>query len=115
MKHIVGVIVFCVAMLIAMGLLALYSVTFSKIEKKTSAPQVQTASKVTSATNAALEEKAWKVSPRNIQGMNSFKKQAQFAIVGAVLCVCLALFFDYRVTAERLGSCSFVISSVLSY
>jgi hypothetical protein len=45
---------------------------------------VQTASKVTSATNAALEEKAWKVSPRNIQGMNSFKKQAQFAIVGAV-------------------------------
>ncbi len=96
MKHTVGVIVFCVAMLIAMGLLALYSVTFSKIEKKTSAPQVQTTSKVISATNTALEERAWKVSPRNIQGMNSFKKQAQFAFAGAVLCICLALFFDYR-------------------
>ena len=73
MKQVVGMIIFSVAMLVAVGLLALYSVTLSKIERRPAASQAQTASKGASVTNTALEQEAWKVSPRNIQGMNSFK------------------------------------------
>ncbi len=111
-------IIFSVAMLVAVGLLALYSVTFSKIERRPVASQVQTASKGASVTNTALEQEAWKVSPRNIQGMNSFKKQAQFVVVGAILCACLALFFDYKflrrdwVVAFLLIICAFLLTAV---
>lgn len=96
MKHIVGVIVFCVAMLIAIGLLALYSATFSKLERQSSSSGKQVSQSQTVTGGVAQGVSEWKVSPRNIQGMNSFKKQAQFVILGIILCTCIVLFFDYH-------------------
>ena len=81
MKWTVGLIIFSVSLLVVLGLLALYSVTYSKWDGTRSSIVLMSAESlstvgVAEAENAA--DKGWSVSTRNIQGMDSFKRQAFF-------------------------------------
>ncbi|MBO7106781.1 MAG: FtsW/RodA/SpoVE family cell cycle protein, partial [Verrucomicrobia bacterium] len=98
MKWFIGCIGVCVAMLITFGLLALYSATYSKLEPRMSSQQTMTSQQQVDGLNALADttEASWKVAPRNIQGMESLKKQAFFALLGVVLCILIATFFDYH-------------------
>ena len=98
MKWFIGCIGVCVAMLITFGLLALYSATYSKLEPRMSSQQTMTPQQQVDGLNALADttEASWKVAPRNIQGMESLKKQAFFALLGVVLCILIATFFDYH-------------------
>jgi len=97
MKWFIGCIGVCVAMLITFGLLALYSATYSKLEPRRSGQQTMLTSQTSGMTVAAADaEASWRVAPRNIQGMESLKKQAFFALLGVVLCILIATFFDYH-------------------
>lgn len=117
MKRVVGVIIFCVAALLAMGLIALYSTTYSKLSKrgtKSSTSITASAQSLSNGMGNTQDQEKWRVAPRQIQGMNVFKKQAKFVLIGILLCACIWKFFNYRVLLQDWVPFSlFVVSFIL--
>ena len=104
MKWTVGLIIFSVSLLVVLGLLALYSVTYSKWDGTRSSIVLMSADSLSAVGVAEAEnavDKEWSVSTRNIQGMDSFKRQAFFVLLGAVCCAIIALWFDYKLLQQK--------------
>lgn len=116
MKWTVGLIIFSVSLLVVLGLLALYSVTYSKWDGTRSSIVLMSADSLSAVGVAEAEnavDKEWSVSTRNIQGMDSFKRQAFFVLLGAVCCAIIALWFDYKLLQQKWIQVVLLLGSML--